>query len=105
MGTAHTLFRRFFWADNILWKDDFRGHHITVALAGKDSIVNTKAVGTYLTGSNDWVLGIEGRKYELWRGNEVDLLWFQDLDHGQAFGHKMARGQLVQFVKDYCIKK
>ena len=45
---AHTLARHFFWAENILWKEDLAGKNISVALAGKDLIVDTKAVGRYL---------------------------------------------------------
>ncbi|KAH7190271.1 hypothetical protein BKA60DRAFT_664498 [Fusarium oxysporum] len=36
IGIAHTLFRRFFWADNLLWKEDIRDHPVTVVLAGRD---------------------------------------------------------------------
>ena len=53
MGVSHTLFRRFYWADNILWKKDILNHCVTVALVGKDLIVDTKAVGGYLTRANN----------------------------------------------------
>ncbi|KAG7100586.1 hypothetical protein HYQ44_019938 [Verticillium longisporum] len=29
MGTSHTLFRRFFWAENILWKEDIQDHRVS----------------------------------------------------------------------------
>jgi hypothetical protein len=52
MGVAHTLFRRFIWSDNALWKEDVQGHHVAVVLAGKDVIVDTKVIGAYLTGAD-----------------------------------------------------
>ena len=51
MGVSHTLFRRFFWSENILWKEDIQNRRVTVVLSGKDLIVDTKAVKAYLTGS------------------------------------------------------
>jgi pimeloyl-ACP methyl ester carboxylesterase len=59
MGVAHTLARRFFWSENIVWKEDLeletenggQGRRVTVVLCGNDLIVNTEAVRQYLTGS------------------------------------------------------
>ncbi|KAG7118612.1 hypothetical protein HYQ44_005755 [Verticillium longisporum] len=33
IGISHTLFRRFFWAENILWKEDIQDHHRRSRLA------------------------------------------------------------------------
>lgn len=60
MGVAHSLARRFFWSDNIIWKEDLevRGgegggaRDVTVVLSGKDLIVDTEAVRRYLTASS-----------------------------------------------------
>ncbi|KAJ3453283.1 hypothetical protein MRS44_017530 [Fusarium solani] len=59
MGVAHTLFRRFIWSDNALWKEDIQDHRVAVVLAGRDVIVDTKAIGAYLTGADDWSLETE----------------------------------------------
>jgi hypothetical protein len=48
-GVAHTLARHFFWNENVLWKKDLKGRKVTVSLGGKDLIVNTQAVGRYLS--------------------------------------------------------
>ncbi|KAJ3542277.1 hypothetical protein NM208_g4188 [Fusarium decemcellulare] len=71
MGVAHTLFRRFIWSDNTLWKEDIRDHRVAVVLAGRDVIVDTNTIGAYLTGKDDWSLetgswenGIEGAEEE-----------------------------------------
>jgi pimeloyl-ACP methyl ester carboxylesterase len=49
MGVSHALSRHFFWAENVIWKKDMEGRNVTVSLAGKDLIVDTKAVSRYLT--------------------------------------------------------
>lgn len=51
-GVSHTLGRRFFWNENVLWKEDFEGRKVTAALAGRDLIVDTEAVGRYLCCGN-----------------------------------------------------
>ncbi|KAL2061339.1 hypothetical protein VTL71DRAFT_7612 [Oculimacula yallundae] len=49
MGVSHTLSRHFFWNENVLWKKDVEGRKVTVSLGGRDLIVNTEAVGRYLS--------------------------------------------------------
>ncbi|ERF69032.1 hypothetical protein EPUS_08382 [Endocarpon pusillum Z07020] len=48
MGVSHSLSRCFFWSENVLWKQDIGERAITVSLAERDLIVNTKAVRNYL---------------------------------------------------------
>ena len=57
-GVAHTLARHFFWSQNVLWKKDLVSHKVTVSLGGHDLIVNTEAVGKYLS---DPISGYESR--------------------------------------------
>lgn len=104
MGVSHTLFRRFFWAENVLWKEDVEGHNVTVVLAGRDVIVDTKAIGAYLTGSDDWSLETESWENGVWKGDGLDVMWFQDLDHGQVFDTKRTRKRLVEIVRRFCIE-
>jgi len=49
MGVSHTLSRHFFWNENVLWKKDLEGRRTTVSLSGRDLIVDTEAVGRYLS--------------------------------------------------------
>lgn len=99
MGIAHTLFRRFFWADNILWKDDIAGHgDVTVVLAGRDLIVDTKAVAQYLTGTEDLGSLTEGEG-GTWKRDGLEVIWFEKLDHAQAFDAGETRGVLVDRVR------
>ena len=103
MGVSHTLFRRFYWADNILWKEDIQNHRVAIALAEKDLIVDTKAIGAYLTGADDWILETGGWKDGIWRGDGLDVLWFQELDHGQVFDRKRTSGRLVEIVRRFSV--
>lgn len=76
-------------------------HRVTVVLAGRDAIVDTKAIGAYLTGAEDWSLGTGSWEGGFWKGDGLDVLWFQDLDHGQVFNRKRAREKLVDIVRSF----
>ena len=102
MGVAHTLSRRFFWSENILWKHDLEGRLVTVVLCAKDLIVDTEAVGRYLKGSSIISMGSEEWKTESWKGQDLDILWYQELDHGQVFDLKKHRERLLGATRAYC---
>jgi hypothetical protein len=59
-----------------LWKEEIRNHPVTVALAGRDSVIDSKAIQAYLLGSDNWTLEttdlIDLRK----KGNRLDVTWF-----------------------------
>ncbi len=105
MGVSHTLSRRFFWFENIMWKSDIEGRPVTVSLGGKDLIVDTNTVRDYLTGG-EGTAGWRGKesngKEREWKGHELDVLWFEDLDHAQVFDKKGTRARLVEVVRAYC---
>ncbi|RFU26628.1 hypothetical protein B7463_g9705, partial [Scytalidium lignicola] len=88
MGVSHTLYRRFFWAENILWKEDIQCRHVTVVLGGKDLIVNTEAVVAYLTDAANGSRETGSWKDGVWKGDGLDVLLFRELDHGQVFDKK-----------------
>lgn len=99
-GVAHTLARKFFWAENILWKHDLEGRLVTVVLCGRDIITDTKAVARYLTGESE--IGIRDWKTKDWKGVDLDILWFQGLNHAQVFDRKEDRDHLTKAVRTYC---
>lgn len=75
---------------------------MTVVLAGRDSVIDTKAIRAYLLGSDNWALETTdlmdlGRK-----DDGLDVIWFQDLDHGQVFDEKKTRSRLVEIVWTFC---
>ncbi|KFA69224.1 hypothetical protein S40285_00133 [Stachybotrys chlorohalonatus IBT 40285] len=102
IGVSHTLFRRFFWADNMLWKEDIQDRPATVVLAGKDIVVDTKSIRAYLTGSDNWALGTGNRMEGTRERNELEVLWFPNLDHGQVFDERSTRNRLVEIVRGLC---
>ncbi|KAE9972066.1 hypothetical protein EG328_005239 [Venturia inaequalis] len=96
MGVAHVLRRHFFWTENILWKEDIEGRDMTVSLGGKDLILNTEAVGRYVTGIDNanW-------KDKQWTGKGLDVLWFPDCDHSSVFDHTEPVQKLADVVRRY----
>ena len=97
---------------NILWKENIRDRNVTVALSGKDLIVDTNAVGRYLaedepgyqrfltedesgTGESDnW-------KDLSWKGEGLDIVWFDKCDHAQVFENRRDYRRLVDIVRSY----
>lgn len=101
MMVAHTLSRHFFWADNLLWKDDIRGRNVTVSLGGRDLIVDTETVGKYLNG-----VDLKGEE-RTWKDNEwtdhgLETLWWPTLDHAQVFERADGRAKLAHVLRQYC---
>lgn len=94
MGVSHTLSRRFFWSENILWKEDIQCRRVTVVLG--------EVVGMYLTGADNRGRETGSWKEGVWKGDGLDVLWFRELDHAQVFDKKRTRGRLVDVVRRYC---
>ncbi|KAG6012068.1 hypothetical protein E4U54_007751 [Claviceps lovelessii] len=121
LGVAYSLGRHFFWRDNILWREDLLGtpadtlladegaqsarRKVAVSLSGRDLIVDTASVATYLTSKphfimTDGAIGVpEG--YSQVSSNEVDVMVFPNLDHAQVFDRKYARDRVVQLIHTY----
>lgn len=76
---------------------------MTVSLASRDLIVNTEAVGRYLAQDSDGKQATEDWKHREWKGNGLDILWFDDLDHAQVFDSRQNREVLVQIVRQYSL--
>ena len=104
MGVAHTLGRRFFWSENIIWKDDVKDRRTTVVLSGQDLIVDTETVGRYLVADKNGAVVEENWKARKWQGKGLDVLWFDDLDHAQVFDTKANCEILVNVVRGYTLK-
>ncbi|KKY15260.1 putative transcription initiation protein spt5 [Diplodia seriata] len=97
MGVAHTLSRCFFWSENIMWKEDLAGRDVTVSLSGRDLIVDTATVRVYLAGEGKW-------KDKTRNANDLDVLWFNDLDHAQVFDKAKDRMRLISVLERYCAR-
>ena len=109
---ANSLGRHFFWVENILWKEAIRDYKVTVVLSGRDLITNTQAVGKYLaedepgyerfltedeSGSSE----IDIWKNRAWKGEGLDIVWFETLDHAQVFEKTKDYRRLVDIVRSY----
>lgn len=103
MGVAHTLGRRFFWSENILWKDDVHGRRLTVALSGQDLIVDTRTVGRYLADCQHGTCQDEDWQERPWKGDGVDILWFEQKDHAQIFDDDKDYRRLTLALRSYCL--
>jgi pimeloyl-ACP methyl ester carboxylesterase len=104
MMVAHTLARHFFWAQNILWKEDLRGRDTTVSLGGRDLIVDTATVGKYLA-SKDLHSEDASWKDKAWSGSGLETLWFPTCDHAQVFEQADLRRRLGDVVRRYVERK
>lgn len=127
LGVSWTLARHFFWADNILWREDLvggGGRAVTVSLGGRDLIVDTQAIGEYLVGGGGGdEVGKSGKKRDddannnntpssSWktapwtaRTTSPEVVWWPELDHAQVFDKKRTRAKLIGVLKVYCAMK
>jgi alpha/beta hydrolase fold len=127
IGVAHTLARRFFWHENILWKEDLyaRGlenQNVTVVLSGKDDIVNAAAVRQYLTDSSGSVQDeliketddkegkatidaaceeVSSTEITYWSRSNLEVIWFERFHHGEAFNTKKARTIVIKAIRGF----
>ena len=102
MGVSHTLHRHFFWDECVLWKEDIEGRNVTVVCAGRDLIVDTAAVAEYfLEDVDDPETTNKDFKNSKWKGQGLDLLWFDNLDHAQVFDSKQNCAVLARVVREY----
>lgn len=104
-GVAHTLSRRFFWFENILWKEDIADRRVTIFLSERDLLVNTPQVRSYLLGMDGYDDGKRSHQDEepangdQRRKEGVSVIWCDDLDHGQVFETKRWRSRLLGEVR------
>jgi pimeloyl-ACP methyl ester carboxylesterase len=103
MMVAHTLARHFFWAHNLLWKEDLRGRDVTISLGGRDLIVDTDTVGKYLNGV-DLKSEDQAWKDHEWKGVGLDTVWWPTVDHAQVFERVEGRAKLARVLREYCKK-
>ncbi|KAH7113396.1 hypothetical protein EDB81DRAFT_670346, partial [Dactylonectria macrodidyma] len=60
--------------------------------------------GPLRTGADDWILETSHWEDGIWKGDGLDVVWFQDLDHGQVFDTRSRRGRLVDIVRRFCVE-
>jgi hypothetical protein len=112
-GVAHTLGRRFFWFENILWKEDIADRRATVFLSERDLLVNTSQVRAYLLGVDDYAdsqpkaitSNGNGNVFDEKTKGRVSVVWGSGLDHGQVFETRHWRGRLLDEVNKLSIRR
>ncbi|KAK5662157.1 hypothetical protein OQA88_8062 [Cercophora sp. LCS_1] len=110
VGVAEGLGRYFFWRENIIWREELVGQNRKVAasLAGRDLIVDTRAVARYLASEGDFT-GEEEDVFDVavdgnYLGTSgVEILWFPRLDHAQAFEERRDWRRVGEVVRKYCL--
>jgi hypothetical protein len=93
---SRALSRHFFWAENVLWKEELEGRRVGVVLSGSDQIVNAKEVRKYLTGEEDVTSGGEMSRW--WEKDGLEVLFYPDLDHAMVFDTKERRNPVLDIV-------
>ncbi|KAF8470419.1 hypothetical protein DFH94DRAFT_637653 [Russula ochroleuca] len=106
--TARALSRHFFWYECILFREDRRPMPVTVSLAGRDQIVDARAVRAYLTGSKDLEgegnaagEGGAGQPPTRWAQNGLEVFYFPELDHATVFDTPRDRAPLLGALRRF----
>lgn len=94
LDIAYVLGRHFFWAQNVLWKEDLEGKRVGVSLSEEDQIVDTPEVWKYLTGQEE--------TSSSWRSDDLEVLFYHCLDHAAVFDAKHHRRPLVDMLVNFC---
>jgi len=103
-------------------RQEGEGRNVTVALSGRDLIVDSETVGQYLAGSSsqaplavDRVCGMDNGDKEVtttnkeredwkarpWKGSGLEILWYNHLDHGQVFDSEQSWRPLIEAIGAY----
>ncbi|EGO21299.1 hypothetical protein SERLADRAFT_333807, partial [Serpula lacrymans var. lacrymans S7.9] len=90
---SRALSRHFFWTENVLWKEDMKDRSVGVVLSGGDQIVDAEEVRKYLTG--------EDSPTGHWAGDNLDVLFYPDLDHSTVFDTRERRRPLLSLLHRY----
>lgn len=94
---SRALSRHFFWAENVLWKEELEGREVGVVLSGDDQIVDAGEVRKYLTGE------VEMRGRWVKDGGGLEVLFYPGLDHAMVFDtaerRKPVLGIMHRFVR------
>ncbi len=102
MMISHTLARRFFWNQLILFKEDLPPDMpLTVTLSGRDLIVPTREVWKYLTSKPAPASLKDNNGDTSWEEGSLRVHWFDKLDHAGAFAAKGVRRGLAKEIREY----
>lgn len=101
---ARMLCRCFFWEEGCIWREDLQrfsadgARRVSVVLGGGDQIVPSAAVREYLTSDEEraWVRAGGGSERWVSQTGQLEVLWFDGLDHATVFETKERRKMLMR---------
>jgi pimeloyl-ACP methyl ester carboxylesterase len=89
---SRTLARHFFWSESILFKEDIANLPTVAILSGSDQIVHAEEVRSYLTGGAELA--------DHWKKDDLEVLFFPDLDHSVVFEVKQRRKAVLDALHE-----
>ncbi|KAG7444645.1 uncharacterized protein BT62DRAFT_951638 [Guyanagaster necrorhizus] len=92
---GRTLARHFFWAENVMWKEDLEGENAAVVLSGEDQIVPTRKVWEYLTDQP------HGRERWVKEDGKLEVLYFDGADHATVFAKRTSRTGMTEVLQRF----
>jgi len=109
---ARALSRHFFWFESVLFREDVLGAgragetkpHFAVSLAGRDQIVDTHTVWTYLTDGAAEQQPVDPDacvQPSRWSGDGLEVLLFPKLDHATVFDARADRAPLLEVLSRF----
>ena len=108
---SHTIARRFFWSEYILWKEDVENLPLTVTLSGQDIIVPAHPVWQYLTNGSSArpvPCSFDNETSHLlredtaeWENGLLKVVWFEEFNHAGLFKSKRAQRGIAEIARGY----
>ncbi|KAJ3912833.1 hypothetical protein F5877DRAFT_53419 [Lentinula edodes] len=104
---AYVLGRCFFWAENVLWREDLDSNSdlgsvkFAILLSGKDQIIPAPLVRLYLTRETGETR--ETREDDS-HNRKVEVLYYPDLDHATVFDTKERRRGMVEVLGRFSVR-
>lgn len=102
---SRALSRYFFWAENMLWKEELEGYKVGIVLSGADQIVDAEEVRGYLTGVDVEEMTAPGEggggMSRRWEKDGLEVLFYPGLDHAMVFDTAERRRPLLDIVNRF----
>ncbi|KAH7880325.1 uncharacterized protein C8R40DRAFT_1032949 [Lentinula edodes] len=99
---AYVLGRCFFWAENVLWREDLGLDSGLDSESGKDQIIPAPLVRLYLTREDDVKPRWESQSQS--HNRKLEVLYYPDLDHATVFDTKERRRGMVEVLGRFSVR-
>lgn len=111
IGICPAIMRRFDWTQNVLWLEEISQIQVDVVLAGKDVIVDTRKLRSYLLKNGFDNAGCQVKNDSgidldvmpaLQKANQHHIHFHEHYDHGEIFLRSLGRIELASLVLKRC---